>query len=365
MKPNFYILYLLLLLGLKFFAQEVNDYKVVDLVKTTPLKDQQSSGTCWSFATTSFIETEAIRLGKDAVSISPIFYVSPTYLSKAEKYIQKKGNSYFDAGDLTFNVLDAYRKFGAVPEAVYNGIIDGDWQHDHVEMDNLLFAMVESVGASGYGRIKPNSWKKSIEGTLRAYLGEAPGTFQYKGQQYTPKSFASTFVGINPDDYVEVTSYTHHKFYEKPIILDIPANWNDNKYLNLPIADFETIINYALKNGFSLAWDGDASEEKFNFDKGVLTLTDQEENLIISQDLRQTTFENKTTTDEHNMHIIGAAKNKFGKDFYILKNSEGNNDLGGYIYMSRNALLLKTISVLVHKDGIPKKIKAKTYLSKS
>ncbi len=364
MKNRFYIFLCLLFLSIVSFSQQAEEFEIIELIKTTPLKDQQSSGTCWSFATTSFIETEALRLGKGTITLSPIFYVAPTYMEKAENFIEKKGESYFDAGDLTFSVLAAYKKFGAIPEDIYNGIIKNDWQHDHVEMDNLISVMVESVGASGYGRIKPESWRKSIEAVLQAYIGKAPDTFIYKGKEYTPKSFANTFVNINPNNYVEITSYNNYPFYEQ-CVLNIPANWNSNKYLNLPINDFEKVINHALKMGYSLAWDGDASEPFFNFETGFLELPEEQENTSITQSLRQITFENKSTTDDHNMHIIGAAINKAGKKYYILKNSEGINDLNGYIYMSQNALLLKTISVLVHKDAIPETIKKKIYLAKN
>ena len=256
------------LIFIQIYAQTPQDFEINLLVKASPLKDQQSSGTCWSFATTSFIESEAIRLGKDTISLSPIFYVHPTYLAKAEKFIEKKGNSYFAGGDLTFSVLDAYKKYGAIPEEVYNGVIEGDWQHDHLEMDNLLYSMVESVGKSGYGRIKPYSWKQSIEGVLKAYLGTPPATFVYKGKLYSPKSFAETFVGINPSDYVEITSYAHHGFYDM-FALNIPANWNNQMYLNVPIHEFESIIDHALEKGYSLAWDGDATEPNFDFELGI------------------------------------------------------------------------------------------------
>ncbi len=363
MKNSLCALALLFVLGLQASAQQTEQFEIVQLVTTTPLKDQQSSGTCWSFATTSFFETEAIRLGRDAVSLSPIFYVAPTYMGKAEKFIERKGESYFDSGDLTFSVLDAYEQYGALPEVIYNGIIEEDWQHDHVEMDNLLSSMVESVGASGYGRIKPNSWRKAVEGVLQAYLGEVPATFLYKGEEYSPRSFADKFVGINSDDYVEITSYTHHEFFE-PCVLDIPANWNENKYLNLPIHDFEEVIDHGLQTGYSLAWDGDASEPGFNFNAGLLKLSKEQEKKPITQHLRQITFEDKTTTDDHNMHLIGIALDEVGKRYFIMKNSEGDNDLDGYIYMSQNALLLKTISVMVHKDAIPQAIRAKTYLAR-
>jgi len=355
-----YFFGLLLLISVKIscFSQSTHDFNIILKITSTPLKDQQSSGTCWSFATTSFLETEAIRLGKDPISLSPIFYVKPAYLGKAQKFIETKGKSYFAEGDLTFSVLNAYKKFGAIPETVYNGIIEGDWQHDQVEMDDLLLAMVESIAKSGYERIKPYSWSIALDGVLKAYLGAPPATFVYKGKLHSPKTFADEYIGIKPDEYIEITSYKQNDF-NKMFVLDIPANWNQNKYLNLPIKDFERTINYALENGYSLGWNGDASEPFFNFNEGILKLSSKEENMVITQELRQKTFDNKTTTDEHNMHLIGKAKDKEGNVYYILKNSEGNNAMDGYIYMSKNALLLKTISLLVHKEGIPTEIKLK------
>ena len=354
----FLVLLALLPIPMGINAQVSEDFKIFIQIESSPLKDQQSSGTCWSFATCSFLETEAIRLGHKSISISPIFYVSPTYIEKAEKYIESKGKTWFSPGDLTFSVLKGYKEFGAVPEEAYNGIIEDDKRHDHLEMDNLLYEMVKSIGTSGYGRIKPNSWKQSIIAVLHAYLGEAPTTFIFEGKEYTPKTFADNFIGIDPDDYIEITSYSHFNYFEK-CVLNIPANWNEGKYLNLPILEFEKTINHALKNGYSLAWDGDASEPGFNFEKGIMELPIEQENSTITQSMRQSTFEDQTTTDDHNMHIIGMALDKNGKNFYLLKNSEGDNEQGGYIYMSKNALLLKTISVLVHKEAIPTEIKIK------
>jgi len=338
-------------------AQIFEGFDIILQVKATPLKDQQSSGTCWSFATTSFLETEALRLGHDSISISPIYYVHPTYLAKAEKFIESGGESYFGAGDLTFSVLEAYEKYGAIPESAYSGVIQEDWQHDHLEMDNLLYTMVESIGKSGYGRIKPFSWRQSVKGVLDAYLGSPPATFLYDNELHSPQSFARAYIGINPDDYVEITSYSNGEFYEMHE-LNIPANWNQNKYLNLPITDFEKVVNHALENGYSLAWDGDATEPNFYFDSGIATLSLDEELMTITQELRQSTFDDKSTTDDHNMHIIGKATDESGKLYYMLKNSEGHNKMNGYIFMSRNALLLKTISLLVHVDAIPQKIRA-------
>ena len=328
-------------------------------VKTTPLKNQQSSGTCWSFATTSFIETEAIRLGHRPVSLSPIFYVTPTYLQKAEQFIERKGQSFFDPGDLTFSVMDAYEKVGAVPETAYDGVIEGEWQHDHVEMDNLLAAMVASVGRSGYGRIKPQSWRDSVRAVLKAYIGEAPSSFTFDGATHSPQSFAETFVGIDPQHYVEVTSFTHLPM-NRMVVLNVPANWRAGEYLNIPLADFERLVDHALDHGFSLAWDGDASEPGFMSEKGTAVLPSA--SLPITAEQRQTAFESGATSDDHNLHLVGRAFDAQRRPFYVLKNSEGPNARGGYMYMSKAYLLMKTISLLVHRDALPPDVRARSSL---
>ena len=346
------LLFIIFLSQLSLNAQSFDDFRIIYKIESSDLKDQQSSGTCWSFASTSFIETEAIRLNHTPISLSAMYYVAPTYLAKAEKFISTKGDSYFDAGDLTFSVLDAYQTYGAIPESVYNGMNKDDWQHDHLEMDNLLYAMVESIGTSGYGRIKPNSWKQAIQGVLHTYLGIAPATFIHNGELHTPKSFADKFIGIKAEDYIELTSYSDHDFYDM-CSLNIPANWDNNLYLNLPLDQFISTIDYALANGYSLAWDGDVTEPHFHMDKGIFKLDPTSEESLITQSMRQSTFDDQTTTDDHNMHLIGKATGPDLKEYYLFKNSEGINDMKGYIFMTKNALLLKTISVTIHKDAIP------------
>jgi len=362
-RNTLFVPFLFFFSSLLTYSQQKEGFKIVKLLESTPIKDQQSSGTCWSFATTSFIETEAIRFGKKSVILSPIFYVPPTYIGKAEKFIRLNGNSYFADGDLTFSVMDAYKKYGAIPENNYSGLIENEVRLDENEMQDLLQAMVKSIATSGYGKIKQNSWKKSIEGTLEAYIGTIPDNFIYEGVTYSPKSFADKYIGMNPDDYIEITSYNHHPFYKK-FILEIPANWNNNYYLNLPIQEFKYLIDNALKQGYSLCWDGDVTESGFEGEKGFAEIRGSYQNeKVITQEMRQFTFNNYTTKDDHNMHLIGIAKNNDGDNFYILKDSNGNNnDCGGYIYMSENYLLLKTISVMVHKDALPDKIKSKTIL---
>ncbi|MDN3677658.1 C1 family peptidase [Flavobacterium paronense] len=330
---------------------KIAGYKIIKLIETTPIKDQQATGDCWSFATTSFIETEAIRLGKKTIVLSPMFFVRPTYINKAENYIRRNGASAFSEGDLTFSVLKAYKEYGAIPESVYSGKNDADTKHDHGDMNKALLEKANYYKNS-HGDLTPELYRNDMDKILTQTMGEVPYTFEYDGKQYNTISFANEMIGINPDDYVEITSYTHHPFYAK-FNLEIEANWNNNQYLNLPIDDFTTVIDNALMKNYSVCWDGDIYE---GFKNGFAVLDNPK---IITQDIRQAAFDNRTTEDVHNMHIIGMAENEKGNRFYILKNSSDNSDCGGYLYMSKEYLQLKTISVMVNKNAIPKEITKK------
>lgn len=332
---------------------KLDGYTIVKLIKSTPLKDQQQTGLCWCFATTSFIETEAIRLGKSPVEISPMFFVIPTDIDKAEKNIRMNGKSYFGPGDLTFSAMKAYKNSGAIPQSIFSGKKDSVETYNHGKMDYKLQEKVKYYVKSGRGNMTADGYRKSIAGIISETLGEPPATFTYNHKQYTPKSFANEMIGINPDDYVEITSYTHHPFYSK-FILEIESNWNNNYYLNLPINDFSNVVDYALIHNYSVCWDGDIRD---GYGNGFAVMNDSVN--TISQQVRQTAFDNYSTIDQHNMHIVGIARNEKGKEFYIVKNSSDYNDCGGYLYMSKEYLLLRTISVMVNKSAIPKEIMKK------
>ncbi len=334
---------------------EIEGYKIIKLIESSPIKDQQATGLCWSFATTSFIETEAIRLGKRLVELSPMFYVTPTYVEKAEKYIRMNGKSYFGPGDLTFSLLKAYKNFGAIPQKVFSGKKDSTSKYNHGEMDNALLEKVKYYVQNGRGNMTTEGYRKDMDEILTQTMGKAPDTFIYNQKQYTQKSFAKEMVGVNPDDYVEITSFSHHPFYSK-FILEIESNWNNNYYLNLPIKDFSSVIDYALLHNYSVCWDGDAYRCE-GFNDGFAVLNDSIN--TITQEMRQTDFDNYNTIDQHNMHIIGIAENNKGKRFYIVKNSSDQRNCGGYMYMSKEYLLLKTISVMINKEAIPREIKNK------
>jgi bleomycin hydrolase len=324
-------------------------YKILNLVKSTPLKDQQNTGTCWASATTSFIETEALRLGHKQVELSPMFYVTPTYVDKAERYIRMHGNMHFTEGDLTFSVFKNYQKFGAIPEKNFPGKIDTSLAHDHFRMNKDLLNKVKYYVNSGRGTMTCQDYRKDIRRILDHHLGEIPAVFTFEGRQYTPESFAREYIGIDPDAYLEITSFGHHPFYSN-FRLEMPSNWNNNAYFNLPIQELLNVVDHALENNYSVCWDGDIME---GCSGEYCQLPNAGENNFEEiQQKRQKAFDNYTLEDFHNMHIIGKAENKEGKVFYILKNSNGGN----YLYMSKEFLLLKTISILVNRNALPSHI---------
>jgi len=354
--------------------KEVYKFEMVKEVKTTPVKNQANSGTCWSFATTSFVETELIRLGKGEHILSPMFSVRQAYLPKAINYIRYSGLTNFGGGGQAHDVMNVIKEYGFVPEEIYNGMNIGEDNHNHGEMDVVLKAIVDAVNKNAGKKITPR-WKEVFESTLNIYLGVPPKEFSYQGKTYTPKSFAES-LGFKPEDYVELASYMHHPFYSK-FDLEVPDNWSKDLYYNVPIDELIKTIDNAIMNGYSVVWDGDVSEKKFDR-KGlaIIPLNEEastekptedsvdvqpEKEKVITQRMRQETFDSRTTTDDHLMHIVGIAKDQNGTKYYYVKNSWGTKDkkYGGYWYMSESYIRLKTIAVMIHKDAIPSELKTK------
>ncbi len=351
------------------------EFKMVYEIETTPVKNQAKTGTCWSFATTSFVETELMRMGKGKHILSPMFNVRYAYMPKAENYIRYNGLTNFGIGGQAHDVMNIIKEYGFVPEEAYTGKKIEEEEHNHGEMDAVLKAIVDAVNKVKGGKITP-LWQKVFEDALNIYLGVPPKEFAYQEKTYTPKSFAES-TGFKPNDYVELTSFTHHQFYTK-FDLEIPDNWSKGLYYNVPIDDIMKIMDNALEKGYSIAWDGDVSEKGFSRKKGIaiVPLTeeatddskkDEEETdrpakeKIVTQEMRQETFDNRTTTDDHLMHVTGLAKDKNGNKFYYTKNSWGTKDkkYDGYWYISEPYVRLKTIAIMIHKNAIPIEIKEK------
>lgn len=350
-------------------------FKVLKELGATPVKHQSKTGTCWAFATNSFIESELLRMGKGEHNISEMFAVRMVYPQKIRNYVRLHGKTQFGAGSLSGDLLRVVRRHGIVPESVYSGRHVGQSRHNHQEMDAVLKSALDAL-VSNKSRKLSKAWPEAFEGILDAYLGKAPEYFFYRGKSYTPRSFADE-LGIQPEDYLEFTSYSHHPYYQK-FSLKVPDNWAHNTYNNLPLEEFMMVVNSAIDGGFTLAWDGDVSEKSFHRDREVAILPKKEwedrtkkekddickapePELEVTQKVRQEHYDNYTSGDDHLMHVTGTAVDQHGTKYYIVKNSWGTVDKEnkGSIYMSESYFRSKAVSVLVHKDAVPAEIAAK------
>jgi len=381
-------------ISLSLFAQnnsnEAYTFSIVKEVKATPVKNQARSGTCWAYSGLSFIESELLRMGKPEYDLSEMWIVRHTYPAKAEKYMRLHGNLNLAAGGSFEDVLWVIRNYGIVPQEVYEGLNYGEDKNVHNELDAATKAYTDAILKTAERSTLLTAWLTGFEGIMDAYLGKRPEKYNYNGKEYTPKSFSQS-LGLNMDDYVSITSFTHHPFYEK-FILEIPDNWIWGESYNVPMNEMLEVTNYALNNGYSVLWGSDVSEKGFAYRKGLavvpvtkieemsgsdkirwIGLTDKDRetqilNLdkpvterVITQELRQAGFDNFQTTDDHGMHITGIAKDQDGNTFYKVKNSWGTDDSKyfGYLYASEAFFLYKTISIMVHKNAIPKSVAQK------
>ncbi len=344
------------------------EFETINSVDCTSVKSQGKTGTCWSFATSSFLESEVIRKGKGSHDLSEMFVVRNVYRDKAKNYVLRQGKANFSQGSLAHDLINVAEKYGVVPESVYSGKLDGAEVHNHSEMEAALKGMLDGI----LGRKSLSSkWSEAFDCVVDVYLGAMPDEFTYGGKVYTPVTYAES-LDINPDEYVNITSYTHHPFYNQ-FVLEIPDNYSNGSFYNVPMEEMEKIVDNAVKNGYSIAWDGDVSEKGFSAKDGIAVLPVDEkredlfvvpgEEVEVTQELRQTTFESYATTDDHLMHLTGIAKDEKGNKYYLIKNSWGEiGEFKGYLYMSEAYFQLKTVSVLVHKDAIPKEIAKKMTL---
>jgi len=374
----------------KSSKEEGYHFTTVKELPHTSVKDQYRSGTCWAFSGLSFLESEMLRMGKPKVNLSEMFVVYHCYIDKAIKTVRLHGNLNFGPGGAFHDVTYVLKNYGIVPEDVYTGLNYGEKKHVHGEMDDVLKGIVDAVIENKNKKLS-TAWEESVTGTLDAYLGDLPTKFEYKGKDYTPKTFANEYCGLNPDDYVEITSFTHHPFYSK-FKLEVPDNWEWDEVYNVPLDEMMKIIDNSLNNGYTVAWAADVSEKGFSTSKkGIAVvpdadvkdmtnselskwekLTDKQKNKElykldkpgkekhITQEMRQEAFDDWQTTDDHGMHIIGLAKDQNGTMYYKVKNSWGDyNAWDGYFYASKPYVRYKTTCIMVNKNAIPKAIREK------
>ena len=363
------------------------EFTTVKANPITPVKNQFRSGTCWCFSALGFLESEAIRIKniKDTTlypDFSEMFVVSHSYQDRAEKYVRLDGKLNFGAGSECNDVLYVAKHYGLVPQGVMPGLNYGTELPVHGELDALAYAYVKVI-ASNPNRVLSTAWKKGFQGIMDAYLGECPTEFTYNGVKYTPESYRDSYK-INPDDYVSLTSYTHHPFYEK-FALEISDNWRWEQDWNVPIDEFMAALDNALENGFTVAWGTDVSEKGFTRDGlGILykeqakktSGSDQErwvgkseekndephapEEEVADQAYRQKGYDNKNLTDDHGMQIFGIAKDQFGKKYYMVKNSWGTaGKYKGIWYVTEAYVRGKSMDITMHKDALPKSLAKK------
>jgi bleomycin hydrolase len=363
----------------------------VKVLPTTPVKDQNKSGTCWCFAGTSMMEDEILRKGGKELDLSEMFTVRQCYLEKADRYVRMYGGTNFGAGGSIADVPYVWEKYGAVPESVYTGLEYGEEKHVHGELDAILKAYLDVVISRPDKRIT-TAWRKGFEGILDAYLGKVPETFTVDGKTYTPKSYAES-LGLKKADYVAVTSFSHHPFYE-PFVLEVADNWLWASYENVKLDELKAIVDNAIEKGYPVVWAADVSEGGFKWTKGYAVmpkertaadmegtelsrwvhLSDKERQekqydingpvaeIEVTQESRQEMFDRQETTDDHGMEIIGTATDQEGNRYYKVKNSWDTNQIyDGFFYVSEPYFLSKTLSILVHKDAIPSAIAKKIW----
>ena len=346
------------------FAQptpETLGLKVDHQISANPVQDQSMSSTCWSFASNSFLESELMRNSRHPVKLSEMFIARYSYINKVYQYLAQKGKVFFTPGGQFHDVLKVVRKYGMVPEEIYNGQVTHPVStiYNHDKLDTAMHMLVLKLLAEGKKRPDKNDLLL-INQLLNKYIGVLPTSFFYQGKKYSPVSFTSEFLHFNPSDYVEITSYTHHPPYTK-FVLEDKFNWTLDSFNNVPLTDFMAITDSALKNGFTVCWDGDSDEPGFKYEQGLAYLLENQESAEID---RQSSFEDKTTSIDHMMHVIGTATDKNNNKWYYVKNSWGNftNAYGGYLFMQREYFKIKTVAFIVNKNAIPASIRKKMKL---
>lgn len=356
-----------------------SDYKftIVKSLDANAVQNQGQTGTCWSFSSMSFFESELIRMGKGKeFNLAEMYIARKAYPLKADNYLRMHGRANMAEGGGFSDVVNVIRRFGMVPEEVYTGKKNSKDQHNHSVLEATLKGIVSAAADDKNNKIDFEAVHQTVESTCDAFLGKAPEKFTYKGKEYTPKSYAEA-TGINPDDYVFLTSFSHHPFYTK-FTLEVPDNWNWDQMYNLPLNEFQEVMQSSINNGYSFAWAADVSEKGFRFKDGLAIVPeipfsdmndDEKAELVrkphaqykVTQENRQLAFDNYETQDDHGMHVVGLVKDQNSTPYYIVKNSWGKdrNECDGYFYASESYVLYKTTSIMLHKKAIPAAIAKK------
>ncbi|MBQ8334816.1 MAG: aminopeptidase, partial [Tidjanibacter sp.] len=369
--------------------EEGFQFTVVKENPITSIKNQNRAGTCWCYSSLAFIESELLRMGKGEFDLSEMYLVHKTYLDRADKAVRTHGDISFSQGGSFYDVIYGMEHYGLVPEEEMKpGVMYGETLSNHNELSAVSDAVVRAIAKGNHRslQVDPNGqplWKKAIEAVHDIYLGDCPETFTYEGKEYTPASFYEA-TGLNADDYVSLTSYTHHPFYES-FVLEIQDNWRWAESYNLPIDELLEVFDYAIEQGYTIAWGSDVSEQGFTRD-GVAVMPDVEKAQELSgsdmahwlklspaekklitkpqpqkwctQEERQIAYDNWETTDDHGMQIYGKAVDQEGTEYYMVKNSWGESGkYNGIWYASKAFVRYKTMNIIVHKDALPKAIK--------
>lgn len=371
--------------GITYLGGPEYEFETIKENPVTPVKNQFRSGTCWCFSALSFIESEVLRTKGDTLDLSEMFVVGKSYRDRAVKYVRLDGHLNFGAGSSFGDVLHVIEDYGIVPQEAMHGMNYGTEMPEQNELDAALKGYVEAI-AQNPNKVLTTAWLNGFDGIISAYLGEYPENFAVNGKEFTPESYRD-HLGINVDDYVNLSSFTHHPFYEE-FIIEVPDNWRWDTAYNLPIDELMEVMYNAIDKGYTIAWGSDVSERGFTRN-GLATMpvekkkaaagSDQErwvgksteekkeeakpelpEEMTITQEMRQIGYDRKTTTDDHGMHIYGLAKDQNGNKYFMVKNSWGDaGKYHGIWYASDAFVRYKTLNIVVHKDALPKDTKKK------
>lgn len=350
-------------------APEPYSFKPFKVLTATPVKNQQQTGTCWAFSSSSFLESELLRMGKGQVNLSEMFVVRHVYREKCENYVRRQGDARFGEGGLAHDLLNAVRDYGVVPEDVYPGRKDPSKPLNHGALEKNLKGLCDKFIEDGKAGNLKADWMTDIDKALDAEFGPLPTQFTVGGTQFTPLSYLE-FLGLHPEDYVTITSFTHHPFYA-PFVLEIPDNFAYGTYYNLPLNEMMRCLNFSIQQGYTVTWDADVSNDGFSAQNGLAIVPEKdwaakstaeqngtfkfwEPEKDINQEYRQQQFDRQITQDDHLMHVVGILDEGHSGIFYSVKNSWGEiSDLKGYVYVSEDYMRLNTLSFTVNKNALP------------